>query len=60
MPSTAIGQNRPERDRAIVYTLLSTGVRRGELINSDLLQLEPREPDELRRVHMAKLRRVRG
>src|SRR5206468_4492191 len=32
---------RPWRDRAIVYVLLSTGLRREELVNLDLDQIEP-------------------
>ncbi|MDF2648239.1 MAG: hypothetical protein K0Q73_4044 [Paenibacillus sp.] len=53
-------KNRPRRDRAIVYTFLSTGVRRNELCSLDLLQLEPNDPELLRKAHMAKLRRVKG
>jgi site-specific recombinase XerD len=51
---------RPWRDRAIVYMLLSTGLRREELVRLDLTQLRPHTTDELRRVHRARLGRVRG
>lgn len=52
--------SRPQRDRAIVYTFLSTGLRRSELCELDLSQLEPNDPEALRKTYIAKLRRVRG
>jgi integrase/recombinase XerC len=48
---------RPKRDRAIVFTLLSTGLRREELVRLDLDQLEPRDPEMLR---TARIIRVQG
>ena len=39
---------RPWRDRAIVYILLSTGLRREELVNVDLDQVEPHTSEALR------------
>ncbi|MFI7135914.1 tyrosine-type recombinase/integrase [Nonomuraea sp. NPDC050153] len=51
---------RPLRDRAIVHTMLGTGLRRAEIAGLDLAQLEPHEPDQLRRVKKAKLSGVRG
>jgi integrase/recombinase XerC len=51
---------RPKRDRAIVYTLLSTGLRREMLVNLNLDQLEPNDPGRLRIARRAKLVRVRG
>jgi integrase len=51
---------RPLRDRAIVYTLLSTGLRREELTRLNLDQLAPNEPEELRRTRVAKLSGVVG
>jgi integrase len=51
---------RPLRDRAIVHLLLGTGLRRTELANLDLDQLDPNTPAELRRVKKARLVGVRG
>lgn len=51
---------RPWRDRAIVFVLLSTGLRREELINLNLDQLNPHAPDELRRARRARINAVAG
>ena len=51
---------RPVRDRAIVAVLFGAGLRRAEVVNLDLTQLQPNTPGELRRVHKARLIRVRG
>jgi integrase len=51
---------RPLRDRAIVHTMLGTGLRRAEIAGLNLAQLEPREPKQLRRARKAKLAGVRG
>jgi site-specific recombinase XerD len=51
---------RPARDRAIVYLLLSTGLRREEVIHLDLDQVEPHTPEALRAVRKAKITRVKG
>ncbi|MFC5162831.1 tyrosine-type recombinase/integrase [Nonomuraea angiospora] len=51
---------RPPRDRAVVHTMLGTGLRRAEIAGPDLAQLEPRDPAQLRRVKEAKLSGVRG
>lgn len=51
---------RPWRDRAIVYVLLSTGLRREELVNLDLDQVEPPMPQALRTVRRARITRVKG
>jgi len=51
---------RPARDRAIVYLLLSTGLRREEVIRLDLEQVEPRTPEALRTARKAKISRVKG
>jgi len=51
---------RPLRDRAIVYLLLSTGLRREELVNLDLDQLAPAIPAGLRAAKRARLTGVRG
>ncbi|MFI6182971.1 tyrosine-type recombinase/integrase [Nonomuraea sp. NPDC051191] len=51
---------RPLRDRAIVHLILSTGLRRAELVGLDLAQLDPCDPAELRRVKKAALTGVRG
>ena len=54
------GHGRPLRDRAIVYLLLSTGLRRKELVRLDLEQLQPNTPDGLRTARKAKISGVRG
>jgi len=51
---------RPLRDRAIVYVLLSTGLRREELVNVDLDQVSPNAPAELRRARQGRITRVQG
>ena len=51
---------RPWRDRAIVYTLLSTGLRREELVRLDLSQVEPCDPVRLRSARRARLVEVKG
>lgn len=51
---------RPWRDRAIVYFLLSTGLRREELVRLDLEQITPRTPAILRTAHRVRISRVRG
>ncbi len=51
---------RPWRDRAIVYLLLSTGLRREEVIRLDLDQVEPQTPEALRTARKAKITRVKG
>ena len=51
---------RPLRDRAIVYVLLSTGLRREELVNLDLDQVVPTKAEDLRKVRQAKITRVQG
>jgi len=53
-------QSRPYRDRAIVFLLLSTGLRREELTGLDTDQVEPRSPEELRRGRKARIANVRG
>lgn len=53
-------RGRPWRDRALVFVFLSTGLRREEVTQLDLDQLEPREPTALRTGHRARLVRVRG
>ncbi|MDP8928222.1 MAG: tyrosine-type recombinase/integrase [Actinomycetota bacterium] len=52
--------SRPWRDRAIVYVLLSTGLRREELVRLDLGQLAPTHPAGLRAARRARLSGVRG
>lgn len=53
-------RRRPLRDRAIVYVLLSTGLRREELVNLDLNQLVPATPEGLRAARHGRITRVRG
>lgn len=51
---------RPWRDRAIVFFLLSTGLRREELVRLDLAQVEPSTVAGLRRARKVRVSRVRG
>src|SRR5437764_2799453 len=51
---------RPWRDRAIIYLLLSTGLRREEVIRLDLDQVEPQTPEALRAARKARITRVKG
>lgn len=51
---------RPLRDRAIVHLILGTGLRRAEVTGLDLAQLDPADPNGLRRVKKARLNDVRG
>lgn len=52
--------SRPWRDRALVFVLLSTGLRREELVRLDLDQVTPQTPRALRAAHRARISRVRG
>ena len=47
-PAPVRAHGRPWRDRAIVYVLLSTGLRREELLNLNLDQLGPNSVEGLR------------
>ncbi len=58
VPTRAHG--RPWRDRALVYVLLSTGLRREELVRLDLDQLQPSTPEDLRQARWARITRVQG
>jgi len=51
---------RPWRDRAIVYVLLSTGLRREELVRLNLEQLQPNTPEALRRARKGRITGVQG
>ncbi|MHB8629045.1 MAG: tyrosine-type recombinase/integrase [Aggregatilineales bacterium] len=53
-------KGRPWRDRAMVFVLLSTGLRREELTRLNLDQLVPATVDGLRQARRARLNRVRG
>ena len=53
-------RGRPVRDRAIVFALLSTGLRREELVTLDLSQVEPNDPEELRKSRRVRVRGVKG
>ncbi|MFL5806416.1 MAG: tyrosine-type recombinase/integrase [Roseiflexaceae bacterium] len=48
------------RDRAIVFVLLSTGLRREELVRLDLDQVQPNTAAALRAARRARIVRVRG
>ena len=54
------GHSRPVRDRAIVFLLLSTGLRRLELVLLDLDQVQPAQPAQLRTARRTRLVGVRG
>lgn len=58
IPCHAYG--RPWRDRAIVFILLSTGLRREELTHLELGQFQPCKAQELREARKAKIVGVRG
>lgn len=51
---------RPLQDRAIVYILLSTGLRREELVRLDLDQISPQTPVALRGGRQGRIARVQG
>jgi integrase len=51
---------RPVRDRAMIYVLLSTGLRREELIRLDLNQVSPHTPAALRQARQGRIARVQG
>ena len=51
---------RPWRDRALVFVLLSTGLRREEIVRLDLDQVQPHTATALRHARRAHLARVRG
>ena len=58
--SPAHARGRPVRDRAIVFVLLSTGLRREELTEVDLSQVEPSDPERLRSARRVRIRGVKG
>ena len=58
VPIRATG--RPLRDRAMIYVLLSTGLRREELIRLDLEQVNPHTPAALRQARQGRIARVQG
>jgi integrase len=58
IPGRANG--RPARDRAIVFVLLSTGLRREELVEVNLSQVEPNAPTRLRTARRVRIRGVKG
>ncbi|MBV6717246.1 tyrosine-type recombinase/integrase [Paenibacillus chitinolyticus] len=51
---------RPNRDRAIVYVFLSTGLRREELVMLDIDQVIPSDPELLRQARSARIVKIRG
>ena len=51
---------RPWRDRALVFLLLSTGLRREEVVRLDLDQVDPHTPEALRRAKRATISGVQG
>ena len=53
-------KSRPWRDRAIIFVLLSTGLRREELTRLNIEQVEPNTIEELRHVRRAQMRHVQG
>lgn len=59
-PAPLRAQARPLRDRAIIFMLLSTGLRREELIRLNLSQLEPNTPEGLRHAKRARVHQVQG
>jgi integrase len=59
-PAPVRAHGRPWRDRAIVYVLLSTGLRREELLNLNLDQLVPNSVEGLRQARQGRLTGVQG
>lgn len=53
-------RRRPWRDRAIVFVLLSTGLRREELVTLDLDQVQPQTAAALRAARRATITGVQG
>lgn len=51
---------RPWRDRAIVFVLLSTGLRREELVNINLEQIQPNAVETLRKARRGRINSVQG
>lgn len=51
---------RPWRDRAIVFVLLSTGLRREELVKLNIEQLHPNQVDTLRSTRQGRINGVQG
>jgi len=58
--ATVHNRRRPWRDRAIVFVLLSTGLRREELVRLNLAQLSDRAPDALRAARRSQITGVKG
>ncbi len=56
----ARARGRTTRDRAIVFVLLSTGLRREELVEVNLSQVEPNDPEKLRAARRVRIRGVKG
>ena len=59
-PPKRHGHSRPARDRAIVFLMLSTGLRRLEVVLLDLDQVQPAQPTQLHTARRARLMGVRG
>ena len=59
-PAPLKKQSRPLRDRAIVSVLLSTGLRREELVQLDLDQVSPNTVAGLRHARQGRISRVTG
>lgn len=59
-PVPTHAHSRPWRDRAMVYVLLSTGLRREELVRLDLDQLALTDAHGLRNARRVRLSGVRG
>lgn len=57
MPHT---RRRPWRDRAIVFVMLSTGLRREEIVRLDLDHLSDKTPEDLRAARRSQVTGVRG
>lgn len=57
---TPHAKRRPYRDRALVFFLLSTGLRREEAVTVDVAQVSPSTPAALRTARRATVTGVRG
>jgi integrase len=58
--ATVHARRRPWRDRALVFVLLSTGLRREEMVTLDLTQLQPHTAAALRVARRATMTGVQG
>lgn len=59
-PTPLRARARPYRDKAIVFVLLSTGLRREELTRLAVEQIEPNNPAALRQARKGRISQIQG